>query len=232
MDGHTDDVPFIIVDVDEHPDGSTPGLRTRFDYSSPVLDGRNVMYMPFAGGMRVDIQCKRGDDAEQMATREGIREWMSKILDPWYGEHVQWVSTYRFQQVVANSYTDPYRRVLLAGEAAHLFAPFGGGRGLNSGVIDATDAARAIARAIVADTPAAAASEINAVAEDRRAAGLFNRDAAANALRVMRGEDPSTRAKRELAALLARVTPLAGAWLASIPPFGRIGLRPGAATIY
>ena len=156
----------------------------------------------------------------------------SKILDPWYGEHVQWVSTYRFQQVVATSYTDQHSRVLLAGEAAHLFAPFGGGRGLNSGVIDATDAASAIAQALRADTPAAAASEMNTVAEDRRAAGLFNRDAAANALRVMRGEDPLTRAKRELAALVARVTPLAGVWLASIPPFGRIGLRPGAATIY
>ena len=80
MDGHTDDVPFIIVDVDEHPDGSTPGLRTRFDYLSPALGGRNVMCMPFAGGMRVDIQCRRGDDAEQMATRDGIREWMSKRL--------------------------------------------------------------------------------------------------------------------------------------------------------
>jgi 3-(3-hydroxy-phenyl)propionate hydroxylase len=196
MDGHTDDVPFIIVDVEQHPDGSTPGQRTRFDYLSPALGGRDVMYMPFAGGIRVDIQCRRGDNADQMATREGIRDWMSKILDPWYAEHVQWVSTYRFQQVVANSYTDQHRRVLLAGEAAHLSAPFGGGRGLNSGVIDATDAASAISRALMADIPAAA-GEIDGVAIDRRAAGMFNRDAAANALRVMRGEDPLTRAKRE-----------------------------------
>ena len=46
------------------------------------------------------------------------------------------MSTYRFRQAVAESFTDPRHRVLLVGEAAHLFPPFGA-RGMNSGIADA-----------------------------------------------------------------------------------------------
>mgnify|MGYP001229607849 CR=1 FL=1 len=35
------------------------------------------------------------------------------------------MSTYVFRQAIANEFTDPSHRVLLAGEAVHLFAPFG-----------------------------------------------------------------------------------------------------------
>jgi 3-(3-hydroxy-phenyl)propionate hydroxylase len=94
------------------------------------------MHMPFAGGMRIDLQCLPGDDAAHLGSTEGAREWIGAVVDPWYGEHIQWTSTYLFRQVVAKTYTDPHRRVLLTGEAAHLFAPFGG-RGLNCGVFDA-----------------------------------------------------------------------------------------------
>ena len=60
----------------------------------------------------------------------------SKVIDPKYAEQITWISTYTFYQVVADSFTDENRRIILAGEAAHLFAPFGA-RGLNSGVPDA-----------------------------------------------------------------------------------------------
>ncbi len=232
MSGHTDDLPFIIVDVAEHPNGSTPRTDARFHYRTPELGGRNVMWLPFRGGMRVDLQCRRGDDVDYLASAEGIREWMPKILDPWYADHVLWVSTYRFQQVVADDYTDPHGRVLLAGEAAHLFAPFGGGRGLNSGVIDATDAATAVAKALTAENRTAARAVIDECARDRRAAGRFNRDAAGHALRIMRGEDPTSIVKRELARRMASHFPLAGAWLGAVPLLGRMALRPGASTIY
>jgi 3-(3-hydroxy-phenyl)propionate hydroxylase len=230
MEGFTDDTPFIIVDVDEHPDGSTPTSSGYFHYGCPKLGGRNVMHMPFAGGMRVDLQCLPTDDAEQMASPEGVREWMSKILDPWYGEHIQWVSTYRFHQVVAESYTDPQRRVLLAGEAAHLFAPWGG-RGLNSGVMDATDAATAIAGALATDDPAQARRLIERCAENRRKWGQRNRDVSSEGLRVMRASDRRTGVQRELAARLAPVFPPAGAWLANAPIQVRPP-RPGSWDVY
>jgi 3-(3-hydroxy-phenyl)propionate hydroxylase len=226
MDGVTDQTPFIIVDVDEHPDGTTP-MVGNFHYGSPVVDGRNVMHMPFATGMRVDLQCLPTDDVDYLASPEGVREWVSKVVGPWYGDHVQWVSTYRFHQVVADSYTDRHRRVLLAGEAAHLFAPWGG-RGLNSGVFDATDAATAIAAATATTDPVRRRRLIKRCADEGRKWGVHNRDISSKALRQMRGTDRITQVKRAIAARLAPVVWPAGAWLANGPlqvPVPRAGSR-------
>lgn len=68
-------------------------------------------------------------------------------MDPKYADRITWISTYTFYQVVAETYTDQHNRVILAGEAAHLFAPFGA-RGLNSGVPDAIVAAKGIQKAL------------------------------------------------------------------------------------
>lgn len=217
MEGHTDPTPFIIADVDEHPDGSTRGMPAYFHYRCPELGGRNVMHMPFAGGMRVDLQCLPDDDPEYLTTPDGIREWMPKVLDPWYAEHVQWVSSYRFHQVIADSYTDQHQRVLLAGEAAHLFAPWGG-RGLNSGVMDATDAADAVATALATGDR----KPIERCARDRRTWGLRNRRVSDYGLRMLRGEDRFMRVAQPLAARVAPWFWPAGWWLADAP----IQLRP------
>jgi 3-(3-hydroxy-phenyl)propionate hydroxylase len=226
MEGNTDETPFIIVDVDEHPDGSTPKMSAAFHYRSPELDGRNVFHMPFASGLRIDVQCLPTDNAEYLASPQGAREWIGKIVDPWYGEHIRWVSTYLFHQVVADAYTDPERRVLLAGEAAHLFAPFGA-RGLNSGVFDATDAAAAIAGALSAPNEASAHGLVERCATNRRTWGLRNRDVSSRALRVMRGTDEAMSARRERAARLAPAFWPAGAWLANAPlQVSRPRLRP------
>lgn len=223
MGGDTHDSPFIIVDVADHPDGSTPKMPGYFHYRDPACGGRNVMHMPFAGGMRVDVQCLPDDDAEVMASPEGLAEWLPQVVDPWYMDHVEWVSTYRFHQVVADSYTDANRRVLLAGEAAHLFAPFGG-RGLNSGVIDATHSAAAIEAAVAA--PDHAAAIIEKAANERRRWGLHNRGVSSRALKVMTGDDILTNVTRRIAGRVAPVFPPAGAWLANGPiqlPTPRIG---------
>ncbi|MFI7000108.1 FAD-dependent oxidoreductase [Nocardia sp. NPDC050175] len=229
MEGVTDQTPFIIVDVDEHPDGTTP-MDGYFHYHDPALDGRNVMHMPFASGMRIDLQCLPDDDVDYLSSPDGVREWVSKVVDPWYGDHIQWISTYRFHQVVADSYTDIHRRVLLAGEAAHLFSPWGG-RGLNSGVFDATDAATAIAQATDAATPTRRREIIERAADDSRRWGIHNRDISSKALRQMRGNDRTTQVKRAIAARLAPVVWPAGAWLANGPLQVPVP-RPGARAYY
>jgi len=216
MDGHTDATPFIIVDVDEHPEPSAPRAPGYFHYRSPELAGRNVLRIPFAGGIRVDLQCLPTDDAEHLASPDGLREWLPKVVDPWHVDHVQWVSTYRFHQVVADSYTDPHHRVLLAGEAAHLFAPFGA-RGLNSGVMDATDAAKAVSGALATPDQAVARRLIDRCAADRRQWGLRNRAVSNRALRIMRADDPGMRNRRTLAARLAPAFWPASVWLATGP---------------
>jgi len=133
-----------------------------------------------------------------------------------YPDRVRWVSTYQFLQVVASDLADPLRRVLLVGEAAHLFAPFGA-RGMNSGFVDATAAASAIKAALGATGASAAAAAVGEFAAKRRAAALYNRDAAGAALAHMQARDPLTRGRRRLAAELARVSRRAGAWLDSAP---------------
>lgn len=230
MEGEVDDLPFIIVDAAAKPDGSTGTNPAEFHYESPELDGRNVLWAPFTGGLRIDLQCKQGDDAEYMGTPEGAREWMNKILDPWYGDNIAWISTYRFFQLVAKSFTDENHRVMLVGEAAHLFSPFGG-RGLNSGIVDAVHSARAIARALAAPSRADAERAIADVAEDRRLAAQFNRDSAVSTLRVMQASTASMRIKRRLAAGLSGCVPRLGLWLAQTP-LGPTGGRPGAESIF
>lgn len=132
--------------------------------------------------------------------------------------------------MVANSYTDDHRRVLLVGEAAHLFAPWGG-RGLNSGVFDATDAADAIAAASATRDPVQRRKVIERCADDGRNWGLHNRDISSKALRVMRGTDWATKVKRQVASRLAPVVWPAGAWLANGPLQVPVP-RPGARAYY
>ena len=131
-------------------------------------------------------------------------------------DRIVWASTYQFLQVVADRFTDEHRRVLLAGEAAHLFAPFGA-RGLNSGVPDVRAAARAIATARQRTDARHAGAEIEEFAETRRAAALYNCAAAGLALDHMRANGPITRLRQARAARRARRGISAGAWLDSAP---------------
>lgn len=214
LEGPRDNTPFIIVDVDEDPDRVDELPSAFFAYNCEAVGGRNVMHMGFGSGRRIDLQCFPDDDVEYLCSPEGIREWVAPILGEWSAERVQWVSTYVFHQAVANSYTDQHHRVLLAGEAAHLFAPWGG-RGLNSGIIDATDAADAIGKAM--RDPERAEAHIQRCAEDRRKWGLHNRDLSSRALHQMRAEEPWIRFIRDLAARVSPAFLPAGAWLAAIP---------------
>lgn len=200
---------FVIVDVDE--DEERPMLPERiYYYEHPAADGRNVLLVPFAGGIRADLQLRPGDDPEKFNDPDGVTRWIARVLPPKYAERVTWVSTYRFFQVVASAFTDEHRRICLVGEAAHLFAPFGA-RGLNSGIPDALVAARAIA----AGTPEA----IDHFATTRRAAALYNRDASNTALHHMQANGWKVRLKRRVMASIARHGIAAGSWLDS-SPFG------------
>ena len=165
---------------------------------------------------RADLQCRATDDVEEFDDEVGVRRWIGEVLPDRYADRVQWVSTYQFLQVVADRFTDEHRRVLLVGEAAHLFAPFGA-RGLNSGVPDARVAARAVAASRAAFDPAVAHHAIDEFATARRAAAEYNRDAASRALRAMRASDIRTRLRRRLAVDRARRGRHAGAWLDAAP---------------
>lgn len=220
---------FLVVDVKEDEENPLPLERT-FNYEHPAMGGRNVLLVPFKGGWRVDLQLLKGDSAEEYGSEEGVKKWIAKVMDPKYAERVTWVSTYQFYQVVATSFTDESRRILLAGEAAHLFAPFGA-RGLNSGVPDAIIASRGIAKARQASSEAERRKAIELAAEERLMASRYNRDAAGIALEHIQGDSPYMKLKRELAASLTPLIPKLGRWLDE-GPYGPKQGHPMVSTKY
>ena len=221
LEGSRSENAFVVVDVVEDPDHSTPPARV-FHYQHPAVGGRNVLLVPFAGGWRADLQCRAGDDPQHFASADGARAWIGLVLGERYTDRIAWVSTYRFMQVVARSFTDERRRVLLVGDAAHLFAPFGA-RGMNSGIADAIEAASAIGAALAATDGDAASEAIDRYAAARRQAALRNREAAGLALAAMQSRRPGMWAKRRAAALLAPHSERAGRWLDAAPYGPRLG---------
>ena len=213
LEGSRSENAFVVVDVDEDPAEPTPPARI-FHYGHPAVGGRNVLLVPFAGGWRADLQCRTEDDPDRFAGPDGATAWVGAVLGERYAGRIAWVSTYRFLQVVADRFADDRSRVLLTGDAAHLFAPFGA-RGMNSGIADAVEGAAAIADA----TPAA----IDRYARARREAALQNRAAAGSALAAMQSRAPRMWVKRRAAALLAPRAERAGQWLDSAPYGPRLG---------
>jgi len=217
FEGDQSENSFIIADVDEIEDEDEQWpLERLFHYDDPRAGGRNVMLVPFTGGWRLDIQCVDGDDPDELITDEKMQEFVSEIMGEQYADNVSWVSSYKFLQVMADTFIDENRRVLLAGEAAHLLAPFGA-RGMNSGVADADEAASAITVAYHAQRDAVARDEVELYAARRERAAEYNLEAAGTALEYLQGDNPATVLRKEAAASLADYFEPAGEYLDDAP---------------
>jgi len=227
MEGSRSKNSYVVVDVAEDPDEPLAKERV-FHYEHPAVDRRNVLLVPFVGGWRIDLQCNDDDDPDEFSGVEGVRRWLPKVMPPRYADRVSWVSIYQFLQVVAQDFTDQHHRVLLAGEAAHLFAPFGA-RGMNSGIADALAAAAAIDTALKATNAAEAREAVEEFSRTRRAAAEYNRMAAGQALAHIQTRDRATQAKRIVAAMLAPYWKRAGEWLDE-GPYGPRSGPPGQAS--
>ncbi|MER6558833.1 FAD-dependent monooxygenase [Streptomyces sp. NPDC001027] len=221
MEGVRGEGFHVVVDVADVPGAELP-LERVFHYEHPGVGGRSVMRVPFTGGFQVDLQCRDDDAQEDFGTEQAVRQWLPAIVGEGYDDRILWVSTYRFLRKVAASFTDPHRRVLLVGEAAHLFPPFGA-RGMNSGIADAVAAAAAVA--------AGTERAVEEFAGTRREAGLFNSAAAGLALEHLRPRRRTVRLRQRAAAALAPVLPSCGSWL-EYAPYGPRGGAPAAAGKY
>ncbi|MBV9232377.1 MAG: FAD-dependent monooxygenase [Chloroflexi bacterium] len=221
MEGSRSTNSYVVVDVAEDPDEPLDRERV-FHYEHPAIGGRNVLLVPFVGGWRIDLQCNDDDNPEEFSGMEGVRQWLAKVMPPKYADRITWVSTYQFLQLLAQSFTDRNDRVLLVGEAAHLFAPFGA-RGMNSGIADAVAAAAAIDTALNTTEPSKAHAAIETFAQTRRAAAEYNRSAAGQALAHIQTRTPIMQAMRNLAALIAPYWKRAGVWLDEGPYGPRSG---------
>ncbi|MFC4033365.1 FAD-dependent monooxygenase [Streptomyces polygonati] len=230
LEGPRSENTFVVVDLDDDPAHPVPVERV-FHYRHPGVGGRNVLIVPFAGGWRVDLNLLVNDDPDKFISPEGLRRWIPRVMPASYGERVRWVSTYRFAQQVAARFTDADHRVLLTGEAAHLFAPFGA-RGMNSSVPDAVRAVDAVRAALAADGPGRAAAEIGRFAEERKEAARYNRACANAALEHMLAHRPTVWLRRRAAATVAIAGRKAGAWLDSAPYGPKLAQRGAARSSY
>ncbi len=142
FDGHSFDDRFLICDIR----AQLPGWANerRFYFDPRWNPGRQVLIHPCPGGtFRIDWQVPAGYDLDAESASGALDARIRAIVGETPYE-VVWKSVYRFQSRCADRMR--VGRVLLAGDAAHLVAPFGA-RGLNSGVADAENAAWKIAYA-------------------------------------------------------------------------------------
>lgn len=136
FDGRSFDDHFLICDI--RADLPRWENERRF-YFDPVWNpGRQVLIHPCPGStFRIDWQVPAEFDLAREQSTGELDERIRRIVGETDYEIV-WKSVYRFQ----SRCVDRLRagRVLLAGDSAHLMAPFGA-RGLNSGVGDVDNAA-------------------------------------------------------------------------------------------
>ncbi len=133
--GTSYDDQFLICDI--RAELPFPNER-RFFFDPTWNPGRQVLVHQCPGRVwRIDWQVAAGFDLAAEMGSGGLDARVRQITGGVPYEIV-WASAYRFHERVAESFGAG--RVFLAGDAAHLYAPFGA-RGLNSGVQDAENLA-------------------------------------------------------------------------------------------
>ena len=145
--GHSHSDRFIIADI--RAKLPFPNER-RFFFDPPFNPGRQVLVHPQPDDVwRIDWQVPGDVDAEQERQTGRLEDRIRKVIGDVDYELV-WLSTYTFHQRVADRFR--VGRVFLAGDAAHLMAPFGA-RGMNSGIIDGENVAWKLALVLRDEAP-------------------------------------------------------------------------------
>jgi 3-(3-hydroxy-phenyl)propionate hydroxylase len=133
--GRSFDDQFLICDI--RAELPFPSER-RFYFDPAWNPGRQVLVHQCPDGVwRIDWQVEAGFDLAGEQASGGLGARVRQITGGRPYELV-WATAYRFHERVAE--TLAAGRVFLAGDAAHLYAPFGA-RGLNSGAQDADNLA-------------------------------------------------------------------------------------------
>ncbi|MFF5257721.1 FAD-dependent monooxygenase [Actinomadura viridis] len=189
--GESFDDRFLIVDLE----ADLPGWERerRFYFDPPWNPGRQVLIHPCPESRyRVDWQVPPGFSLAAEEAAGGLDRRVRQIIgDRPYS--LVWHSVYRFQSRVADRMRAG--RVLLAGDCAHLYAPFGA-RGLNSGVPDAENAAWKIAFVARGWAPPALLETYHL---ERHAAAQENLDVTTATMRFLVPPDERARARRTAA---------------------------------
>ena len=182
---------FLICDIR----AELPGWETerRFYFDPAWNPDRQVLIHPCPDSTyRIDWQVPADFDIEAEAASGALEARIRKIIGDRPYEIV-WRSVYQFQ----TRHVDRMRvgRVLLAGDCAHLVAPFGA-RGLNSGVPDAENAAWKLAFVLHGWAPDAL---LDTYHDERMAAALENVEITSATMRFLVPQsDLEWQARREV----------------------------------
>src|SRR5262249_56891792 len=85
LEGPRTDRSFVIVDVADDPDHPLVPERVYY-YAHPAVGGRNVLLVPFAGGVRADLQLRPDDDPDAFADPDGVARWITRALPEGYAD--------------------------------------------------------------------------------------------------------------------------------------------------
>jgi 2-polyprenyl-6-methoxyphenol hydroxylase-like FAD-dependent oxidoreductase len=187
--GHTFEDRFLIADIR----ADLPFTNERhFHFDPPWNPKRQGLVHPQPDGVwRIDwrVPPETDPDAEAADGRLGRR--IRRVIGDRTPYELIWLTAYRFSQRVADAFRE--RRVLLAGDAAHVMSPFGA-RGLNSGIADAENLAWKLAFVTSGAAPHALLDSYEA---ERRPAAVDNLAATDATMRFMAPHGPIRRAWRD-----------------------------------
>ena len=175
---------FLIADI--RAELPFPSER-RFFFSPPWNPGRTVLIHPQPDSeWRIDWQVPPETDAEEERSSGRLDARIREIVGDTPYE-LAWLTGYRFHERCASRFR--VGRVFLAGDAAHLVAPFGA-RGMNSGVEDAANLAWRLAHVLRGEAPE---SLLDTYETERMAAARENIRVTSATMRFMA---PPTRTRR------------------------------------
>jgi 3-(3-hydroxy-phenyl)propionate hydroxylase len=186
--GRSFDDLFLICDIRV----DLPGWETerRFYFDPEWNPDRQVLIHPCPDSTyRIDWQVPDGFDLEAEQADGRLDARIRRIV----GERpyeIVWKTLYRFHSRHAERLR--VGRVLLAGDCAHLFAPFGA-RGLNSGVHDAENAAWKLAFVLRGWAPP---SLLDSYHSERLAAALENLEVTGRTMEFLVPQSPAAWAHR------------------------------------
>jgi 3-(3-hydroxy-phenyl)propionate hydroxylase len=188
--GHSHDDHFLICDIRARL--PFPSER-RFFFDPPWNPGRQVLIHPQPDDTwRIDWQIAPDTDMDAERADGRLDRRIRAVIGPETQYEVVWMTVYRFHQRLAPA----FRRgsVFLAGDAAHLYAPFGA-RGLNSGAADAENLAWKLAMVLRAEAPDALLDSYQA---ERHPAAEENLAVTDATMRFMAPQGPVQRLWRNL----------------------------------
>lgn len=132
-------------------------------------EGRAVWQHKMGDGVwRIDYQMAPDSDPAEIARPEVVRTRLEAQLGPRRDFEIVWVGPYGYRTHLLDGFR--HGRFLFAGDAAHVFCPFGA-RGGNSGIQDAENVAWKLAAVLRGDAPEALLDSYDA---ERRAAAAHN----------------------------------------------------------